>query len=77
MWDLLVPGPATVESGVALELLDVVVLAGDLPEYGLKVGDTGTVIYVHSAETLCVEFMDESGGTIAVADVQPADVRKA
>jgi len=62
---------------MAFQVPDVVVLTRDLPEYGLKAGDTGTVVYVHSAEALCVEFMDEFGRTIAVATIQPADIRNA
>jgi len=62
---------------VAFQLLDVVVLTRDFPEYGLKSEDTGTVVYVHSPAALVVEFMDEFGRTIAVATIQPADIRNA
>ena len=62
---------------MAFQMLDVVVLTRDIPEHGLKSGDKGTVIYVHSSDAVCVEFTDDSGGTIAVADIYSADIRQA
>jgi hypothetical protein len=45
---------------------DTVVLVVDLPEYGLKPGDVGTVVLVHLSGGYEVEFMALDGETIAV-----------
>lgn len=56
--------------------LDSVVLTVDLPEYGLKKGDIGTVVLVHGAGGgYEVEFMTLDGETIAVTSLFPAQVR--
>ena len=47
---------------------DRIVLLKDLPEYGLKKDDVGTVIHVHGeSEAFEIEFMTLSGETIAIA----------
>ncbi|NIR48543.1 DUF4926 domain-containing protein [candidate division KSB1 bacterium] len=47
--------------------LDNVVLVADLPEYGLKEGDIGTVVLVHrNVEGYEVEFIALDGETVAV-----------
>ena len=56
--------------------LDVVVLTGDIPEYGLKSGDVGTIVFVAPDESAYqVEFMALTGDTIAVLNLTPAQVR--
>jgi hypothetical protein len=55
--------------------LDPVVLARDLPEYALRTGDLGSVVHVHSAESLEVEFVRASGHTQALVALRAADLR--
>jgi uncharacterized protein DUF4926 len=54
---------------------DSAVLARDLPEYGLKSGDVGTIVLVHPAGGYEVEFMTLDGETIAVASLPLDAVR--
>ncbi|HVA82108.1 MAG TPA: DUF4926 domain-containing protein [Candidatus Binataceae bacterium] len=54
---------------------DSVVLARDLPEYGLKRGDVGTVVMVHRAGGYEVEFMTLDGETVAVTSLSADEVR--
>ncbi len=56
-------------------LLDTVVLARDLPEYGLRKGDLGAVVEVYDAEAIEVEFVRASGKTQAVVTLMIDDVR--
>jgi len=56
--------------------LDSVVLAVDLPAHGLKAGDVGTVVLVHSgAAGYEVEFATLDGETIAVITLAAAEIR--
>ena len=56
--------------------LDDVILACDLPEHGLSVGDIGTVVLVHrSAAGYEVEFTALDGDTIAVVTLMANQVR--
>jgi len=56
--------------------LDRVILTGDLPEYGLKAGDIGTVVLIHGeGEGYEVEFTALDGETLAVTSVLAAQVR--
>lgn len=56
--------------------LDNVVLSVDLPKLGLKAGDVGTVVLVHSAgEGYEVEFVALDGETIAVATLGAKELR--
>ncbi len=57
------------------QLLDVVVLTRDIPGEGLRRGDLGTIVEVHSADALIVEFVAASGRTQALVTLGPADVR--
>jgi hypothetical protein len=58
--------------------LDRVILTEDLPEYGLKVGDIGTVVLIHrGGEGYEVEFTALDGETLAVTSVFAAQVRPA
>ncbi|MGH7812796.1 MAG: DUF4926 domain-containing protein [Candidatus Binataceae bacterium] len=58
-----------------LRELDSAVLACDLPKYGLKKGDVGTVVMVHPAGGYAVEFITLSGETVAVTSLTAAEVR--
>jgi hypothetical protein len=55
--------------------LESVVLTVNLPQHGLKPGDVGTVVLVHSAKGYEVEFMALDGETLAVVSLTPAQVR--
>lgn len=54
---------------------DSVVLAHDLPEYGLKSGDVGTVVMVHPAGGYEVEFITLDGEAVAVTSLSTEEVR--
>lgn len=58
-----------------IEELDTVVLTTALPEHGLREGDLGTVVLVHSQSGYEVEFMTLDGETLAVASLLPSQVR--
>jgi hypothetical protein len=55
--------------------LDSVVLAADLPEYGLHEGDLGTVVLVHDNRGYEVEFIALDGETLAVVSLSAGQVR--
>jgi hypothetical protein len=58
--------------------LDIVALTCDVPEDGLKRGDTGTVVDVlGDGAAFLVEFMDSDGDTIAVPFLTQDQVRPA
>jgi len=57
------------------KLLDCVVLARDLPEFGLRVGDLGTIVAIYHPNGLEIEFMKASGETQAVLTLTEADIR--
>lgn len=57
------------------KLLDCVVLARDLPEFGLRVGDLGTIVAIYESDGLEVEFVKASGETQAVLTLTNTDVR--
>lgn len=58
-----------------LSELDAAVLTVDLPEYGLSVGDLGTVVLVHGNEGYEVEFMTLEGETLAVVSLRSDQLR--
>jgi hypothetical protein len=58
-----------------LNQLQTVVLTADLPEHGLKAGDLGTVVLVHTQGGYEVEFMTLDGETMAVLSLSPDQVR--
>jgi hypothetical protein len=59
-----------------IQELDSVVLATDLPEYGLERGDIGTVVLTHrDGEGYEVEFMTLDGETLAVVSLFASQVR--
>ncbi len=56
--------------------LEIVVLTHDISEYGLKEGDTGTVVDVYEGgEAYEVEFMTDEGKTIALLTLNFADIK--
>ena len=56
--------------------LDLVVLARDIEEHGLKQGDVGTVVHSYPDNSAFeVEFVTAEGKTIAVLTLTSADVR--
>ncbi len=57
---------------MTLHELDTVVLERDLPTHGLRRGDVGAVVHVHSPTAVEVEFVRASGHTQALAT---ADLR--
>ena len=48
---------------------EVLVLARDLPEFGLKAGDLGAVVLVHPGAGCEVEFMTPDGETLAAVSL--------
>ncbi len=55
--------------------LKTVILTTDLPDHGLKAGDLGTVVLVHTHGGYEVEFMTLDGETVAVVSLSPDQVR--
>jgi hypothetical protein len=55
--------------------LDTVVLTAELPEHGLKAGDLGAVVLVHTHGGHEVEFMTLDAETVAVVSLSPDQVR--
>jgi hypothetical protein len=62
-------------SEATLRELDTVALLRDLPEHGLRSGDVGAVVHVHTGDVVEVEFVRASGDTQALVTLQTADVR--
>jgi len=58
-------------------MLEVVALRRDLPEFHLKAGHIGTVVEVFEPDAVMVEFLDGEGDTVALLDLNDADVRTA
>ena len=56
-------------------LRDLVVLTRDLPDEGLRQGDLGTVVELHSPSAFMVEFVATSGVTQALVTLSPSDIR--
>jgi hypothetical protein len=57
------------------KLLDCVVLVRDLPEFGLRAGDLGTIVAIYQPAGLEIEFIKASGQTQTVLTLTEADVR--
>ena len=55
--------------------LECVVLKKDIPAYGLKAGDVGTVVLCHKKGGYEVEFMTYGGRTVAVATLEARELR--
>ncbi len=56
---------------------DLVVLKRDKKEWGLEAGAVGTVVLVYPKGGYLVEFMDESGYTVALLDLTAEEVEPA
>jgi hypothetical protein len=54
---------------------DTVVMKADMPSHGLKSGDVGAVVQVHSADAIEVEFVTASGHTQALVTLTTRLVR--
>jgi Domain of unknown function (DUF4926) len=54
--------------------LETVALERDLPEYGLRRGDLGAVVHLHTPDILEVEFVRASGETQALVTLAASDV---
>lgn len=57
------------------KLLDTVALTHDIPSVGLRKGDLGAIVEIHSPDTFEVEFVAASGRTQALITLSSADVR--
>jgi len=55
--------------------LETVVLAKDLPAYGLKEGDIGAIVRLHPKGGCEVEFVTLGGDTVAVVSLRLSDIR--
>lgn len=56
--------------------LDKVILTTDIPDYGLKAGDIGTVVLLHQGgKGYEVEFVTLSGETVVVVSLFAEQVR--
>lgn len=58
------------------ETLEIIVLAHDIPEHGLRTGDVGTVVEIYPGGGLEVEFVRGSGITQALLTLNERDLRK-
>lgn len=58
-----------------LGILSTVVLIKDLPKYGLKAGDIGTIVERYEPDGIEVEFVTASGRTRALVTLKTNDVR--
>ena len=58
------------------EKLEIVVLAHDIPEHGLRAGDLGTAVEIYPEGGIEVEFVRGSGATQALLTLNERDVRK-
>jgi hypothetical protein len=56
---------------------NLVILKRDKRERGLDAGAVGTVVMVYPKGEYLVEFMDESGNTVALLDLADEDVKPA
>ncbi len=57
-----------------VKTLDVVALLHDRPERGLLAGHVGTVVEVLAPDVFEVEFLDETGHTVAIEELQRDDL---
>ncbi len=53
------------------EIFDVVELLSDIPEQGLNAGMQGTIVECHASDAYEVEFVNESGETLALLALMP------
>lgn len=59
----------------SFQVLDVVALTTDLPEWGLLRGQIGTVVESHSGTVFEIEFSDEEGRTLAQLALLPSQLK--
>jgi hypothetical protein len=57
------------------KLLDTVALTKDIPSAGLRRGDLGAIVELHSEEAMEVEFVAASGRTQALLTLSGTDIR--
>lgn len=58
-----------------INMLDVVTLLQDLPEYGVKKGEQGVVVEIfNDGEAYCLEFVDETTGEGTLAYEVKAEI---
>lgn len=50
--------------------IDIIALTQDLPELGLKKGETGTVVDISESGLFLVEFSNENGEMIALESLK-------
>ena len=55
--------------------LDPMVLTHDVHSSGLRAGDVGTVVHLHTDHDCEIEFVNGAGETIAVLTMGEADLR--
>ena len=58
------------------KLLDTVALTHDIPTAGLRRGDLGAIVELHTPSAMEVEFVAASGRTQALLTLEAADVRE-
>lgn len=59
-----------------MQELDVVTLVADLPEFGLKEGDRGTIVHIdRGGAAFMIEFVAPDGRTVALTTLRPDQVR--
>jgi hypothetical protein len=59
-----------------LQPLECVALTHDIPEYGLKAGDLGTIVEMYEPDGLEVEFVTAAGQTQALVSLRAPELRK-
>lgn len=58
----------------SIQLLDVVALLGDHPEFNLVSGQVGTVVETLASDVFEVEFSDDCGQTYATASLRASEL---
>src|SRR5262249_29732910 len=53
-----------------------ITLTTDIPEYGLKAADIGTVVDITGDKQYTIEFLTPDGETFAVVPVMPDQIRR-
>jgi Domain of unknown function (DUF4926) len=59
-----------------MNLLDVIALTLDLPEFSLYKGQVGTIVELYAPDVFEVEFVDLQGKTYAVETINASHVLK-
>ncbi len=59
-----------------INLLDVITLTLDLPEFSLYKGQVGTIVELYAPDVFEVEFVDLQGKTYAVETINASQVLK-